>query len=55
MKDDICALEAIEYRVLPQTDLSGRQILYSVPHSRGGKGLTTQNLVCILEVEWSFL
>jgi hypothetical protein len=45
MKDDIYALEAIEYRVLPQTDLSGRQILYSVPHSRGGKGLTAQNLV----------
>ena len=49
MKDDIHALEAIDYRVLPQTDLSGRQILYSVPHSRGGKGLTTQSLVCTFE------
>lgn len=48
LEDDLDALEATSYRVLPQTDLSGRQLLYSVPHSRGGKGLSTQSLVSIV-------
>lgn len=48
LKDDLDALEAISYRVLPETDLSGRPLLFSVPHTRGGKGLSTQSLVSIV-------
>lgn len=45
LRDDLDALEASTYCVLPQADLSGRPLLYSVPHSRGGKGLSTESLV----------
>lgn len=45
LRDDLAALEATTYFVLPQADESGRPLLFSVPHSRGGKGLSTQSLV----------
>lgn len=48
MRDDLAALESIAYRVLPYPDASGRLMLFSIPHTRGGKGLSTQSLLRVI-------
>jgi len=47
LSDDLAALEASTFCVLPYVDLSGRQLLFSIPHSRAGKGITAERLVSV--------
>lgn len=45
LKDDIVAMEAGVYNLLPLKDLSGRQVLFVLPHNHTGEGYTSDSLV----------
>jgi len=51
LHDDLDALEAGVYCLLPQTDLSGRQLLYLDPARHTREGYTSESLVsCPVDV-----
>ena len=45
LRDDLTALETGFYCLLPNKDLSGRQILYLEPRRHSGTGYTSESLV----------
>jgi len=45
LRDDLVALEAGVYSLLPHRDLSGRQIMYIVAHNHTGDGYSSESLV----------
>lgn len=48
LKDDIVALEAGVYHLLPLKDLSGRQVIFEILHNHTGVGYTSDSLVSCL-------
>lgn len=51
VRDDIVALEAGVYRLLPYRDTSGRQLVLLEPRRNTGHGYTTESLVSAVPVE----
>jgi len=45
LRDDLVALEAGVFSLLPHKDLSGRQIINIVPHNHTGDGYSSESLV----------
>ena len=47
LRDDLVALEAGVYRLLPHKDLSGRQLVFFEPHNHTREGYSSESLVSI--------
>jgi hypothetical protein len=45
LRDDIAAIKAGMYTLLPHKDLSGRQIIYLEPHRHTRKGYSSESMV----------
>lgn len=54
LKDDIVAIEAGVYRMLPHKDLSGRQIMFRDPSNINGEGYSSESLVSDLRALLAF-
>lgn len=50
VRDDLAALEAGVYRILPHRDLSGRQLVLLEPRRNTGQGYSAESLVSVVAV-----
>jgi len=51
LRDDLIALETVFYCLLPNKDLSGRQIIYLEPRRHTGSQYTPESLVRRQEID----
>jgi len=47
LRDDLVALEAGVYRLLPHSDMAGRQLVLLEPRRNTGEGYTSESLVSV--------